>query len=46
VTFGLGYDFRVGTNLSVVPVANYNWGDLGSGVKQNVFQIAVGVTVH
>jgi hypothetical protein len=46
VTFGLGYDVRVGTNMSITPVANYNWGNLGSGVKQNVFQIAVGLTWH
>ena len=45
-TFGLGYDVRVGTNLSITPVANYNWGDLGSGVKQHIIQLAVGVTFH
>jgi len=44
--FGVGYDIRVGTNMSVVPVANFNWGNLGSGVKQNVFQIALGLTWH
>lgn len=46
VTFGLGYDVRVGTNMSITPVANYNWGNLGSGVKQNIFQIALGLTWH
>jgi hypothetical protein len=46
LTFGLGYDVRVGTNMSITPVANYNWGNLGSGVKQNVFQLAVGLTWH
>jgi outer membrane protein with beta-barrel domain len=45
-TFGLGYDIRVGTNMSITPVANYNWGNLGSGVKQNVVQLAVGLTWH
>jgi Outer membrane protein beta-barrel domain len=44
--FGVGYDVRVGAKTSIVPVANFNWGDLGSGVKQNVFQLAVGVTFH
>ena len=44
--FGLGYDIRVGTNTSITPVANFNWGSIGSGVKQNVFQLAVGVTFH
>jgi len=44
--FGLGYDVRVGTNTSITPVANFNWGSIGSGVKQNVFQLAVGVTFH
>ena len=44
--FGVGYDIRVGTNMSVVPVANFNWGNLGSGVKQNVFQVALGLTWH
>jgi hypothetical protein len=46
MTFGLGYDIRVAGNTSITPVANYNWGDLGSGVKQNIFQIALGVTFH
>jgi outer membrane protein with beta-barrel domain len=45
-TLGTGYDIRVGAKMSIVPVANFNWGDLGSGVKQNVFQIAVGLTWH
>ena len=45
-TFGLGYDVRVGRNLSITPVANYNWGAIESGVKQNIFQLAVGVTFH
>lgn len=43
---GTGYDLRVGANMSVVPMASFNWGDLGSGVKQNIFQIAVGLTWH
>ena len=45
-TFGLGYDVRVGRNLSITPVANYNWGAIESGTKQNIFQLAVGVTFH
>ena len=44
--FGAGYDIRVGRNMSIVPVANFNWGNIGSGVKQNVFQLAVGLTWH
>ena len=43
---GAGYDVRVSPKMSVSPMASFNWGDLGSGVKQNVFQIAVGVTWH
>ena len=46
VVVGLGYDVRMGAKTSITPVANFNWGDLGSGVKQRVFQIAVGITFH
>jgi hypothetical protein len=46
LTFGLGYDIRVGTNMSITPVANYNWGAIETGIKQNIFQIAVGLTFH
>jgi hypothetical protein len=52
---GLGYDFRVGPNVSITPVANFNWGRVGDvtgpidvtpDVKQNIIQLAVGVTFH
>src|SRR5207249_3303218 len=52
---GLGYDLRVGTNVSLTPVANFTFGSVGDvesggltipGVKQNVFQLALGVTFH
>ena len=44
--FGLGYDLRVGTNMSIVPVVNWNYGALANDFKQNVLQVAVGVTWH
>lgn len=54
---GLGYDIRVGDNVSLAPVANFFFGSVGDleeetgffvvpGVKQNVFQVALGVTFH
>jgi hypothetical protein len=43
---GAGYDVRVGAKMSITPMASFNWGDLGSGVKQRVVQLAVGVTWH
>ncbi len=43
---GVGYDVRVARNTSITPVANFNWGAPESGVKQHVFQIALGVTFH
>jgi hypothetical protein len=43
---GLGYDVRVRANTSITPVANFNWGRVASGLKQKVFQLAVGVTFH
>ncbi|MGH7698978.1 MAG: outer membrane beta-barrel protein [Gemmatimonadales bacterium] len=52
LTFGVGYDVRVGNNVSITPVGNFNWGSVGDldaevrGLKQNVFQLAVGVTFH
>lgn len=60
LTLGLGYDVRVGNNVSITPVGNFNWGSIGdagsvgipgagmgvTGLKQNVIQIAVGVTFH
>ena len=60
LTLGLGYDVRVGNNVSITPVGNVSWGSIGdahvaripgagmgvTGLKQNVIQIAVGVTFH
>jgi hypothetical protein len=55
LVLGVGYDVRVGRNVSITPVANFNWGSVGDvvsppdvipDVKQNVFQLAVGVTFH
>ncbi|MGH7700063.1 MAG: hypothetical protein ACREMJ_06040 [Gemmatimonadales bacterium] len=55
LVLGLGYDVRVGRNVSITPVANFNWGSVGDvvspvdvseNVKQNVLQLAVGVTFH
>lgn len=55
LVLGLGYDVRVGRNVSITPVANFNWGSVGDvvsppdiapDVKQNVSQLAVGVTFH
>src|SRR2546425_1283330 len=43
---GVGYDVRVARNTSITPVANFNWGAPESGVKQPVFQIALGITFH
>lgn len=43
---GVGYDLRVAGNTSITPVANFNWGAPESGVKQHVFQLALGVTFH
>lgn len=44
--FGLGYDVRVGGNMSITPVLNFNWGSLANDFSQNVVQLAVGVTFH
>jgi hypothetical protein len=55
LVLGVGYDVRVGRNISITPVANFNWGSVGDvvsppdvspDVKQNVFQLAVGLTFH
>jgi len=55
LTFGAGYDIRVGTNMSITPVANFSWGNVGDahsgggvipGTKENVFQVGLGVTWH
>jgi hypothetical protein len=45
-TFGLGYDIRVSQNMSVTPVLNFNGGALANDFKQNVVQLAVGLTWH
>lgn len=43
---GTGFDIRMGTKTSIVPVLNFNFGSLSDGVSQNVLQLAVGVTFH
>jgi hypothetical protein len=42
---GVGYDVRVGRNLSITPVANYFRGGF-DGISANVLQLGVGVTSH
>jgi hypothetical protein len=42
---GLGYDVRVGRNLSMTPVANWFRGSF-SGGSANVLQLGLGVTSH
>jgi hypothetical protein len=42
---GLGYDVRVGRNLSITPVANWFRGSF-DGLSANVLQFGVGVTSH
>ena len=44
--FGVGCDVRMGAKTSLTPVLNFNWGSLAQGFKQNVVQLAVGVTFH
>ncbi|HEY7028501.1 MAG TPA: outer membrane beta-barrel protein [Gemmatimonadales bacterium] len=56
VILGVGYDFPVSATLSVTPVINFNYGNLGNltadGVKTadgasfNVIQLGLGITVH
>ena len=53
---GLGYDVRVGRNVSLTPVANFYWGAVGdiksngttllTGWKQHVFDFGLGITFH
>lgn len=53
---GLGYDIRVGTNISITPVANYYIGfdgdlkqsgsTLETGWKHNVYDFGLGITFH
>ncbi len=42
---GVGYDVRVGRNLSITPVANWFRGSFNGG-SANVLQIGMGVTSH
>ena len=42
---GVGYDVRVGKNLSITPVANWFRGSFTGGAA-NVLQFGVGVTSH
>ena len=56
LTVGLGYDLRVGRNVSLTPLADFVWGSVGdlefdgvtadAGLKQNVFHVGLGVTFH
>ena len=56
-TAGAGYDLRFGRDVSLTPVVNYTWGDVGdvnlgssgtvfTGWRQNVFDVGLGVTFH
>jgi hypothetical protein len=42
---GVGYDIRVGRNLSITPVANWFRGGFDGG-SANVLQVGMGVTSH
>jgi hypothetical protein len=55
VLAGLGYDVRVGRNVSITPCVNFYYGQPGDlsfeggtlgGWKQNVIEFAVGITFH
>lgn len=53
---GIGYDLRVGRNISITPVTNFYYGQLGSlvlagtpvksGWKQNIVDAGIGITFH
>ncbi|HTH64772.1 MAG TPA: outer membrane beta-barrel protein [Gemmatimonadales bacterium] len=53
---GLGYDIRVGTNISITPVGNFYFGSDGdlkesgttleTGWKHNVYEFGLGITFH
>jgi hypothetical protein len=53
---GIGYDLRVGSNISLTPVANYYFGEVGNvtsgnttavtGLTQSVIDIGLGITFH
>ncbi len=45
VLAGLGYDLRVGRNLSLVPSATWQFGNFDGG-GANVLQVALGITFH
>lgn len=55
VLVGAGYDFRVGSNVSLTPCINYHYGKPGDidvdgevlpGFKQNVVSVELGITFH
>jgi hypothetical protein len=56
LTFGAGYDLRVGRNVSLTPVGNFLWGRPGEiktgstvllrGWEQTVFEFGLDVTFH
>jgi hypothetical protein len=56
LTVGLGFDLRVGRNISMTAVVDYIWGSVGEievsssivaeGWKQNAFLVGLGVTFH
>jgi outer membrane protein with beta-barrel domain len=56
VIFGLGYDIRVGRNVSITPVADFWYGNVGdlksngslvnTGWKHSVASFGLGVTFH
>ena len=53
---GLGYDIRVGTNISITPVGNFYFGSDGdltesgstleTGWKHNIYDFGLGITFH
>jgi hypothetical protein len=55
-TAGAGYDLRYWRDISLTPVVNYTWGDVGdvnfagsaafTGWRQNVLDVGLGVTFH
>ncbi len=55
ITAGLGYDLRVGDNISLTPVGNFVFGSLGNlrlrrqlipNVQSTLLQLGLGVTFH
>src|SRR5882762_558117 len=55
ITAGLGYDLRVGDNISLTPVGNFVFGSLGNlrlrrqlipNVQATLLQLGLGVTFH